>query len=36
MSDFLNNDRLLAVLIGGVLLIIAGLICALLVKEEKS
>jgi maltose/moltooligosaccharide transporter len=36
MNDFLNNDRLLAVLIGGVLLIIAGLICAVLVKEEKS
>lgn len=36
MSDFLKNDRLLAVLIGGVLLIVAGLICALLVKEEKS
>lgn len=36
MNDFLNNDRLLAVLIGGVLLIVAGLICALLVKEEKS
>lgn len=36
MNDFLNNDRLMAVLIGGVLLIIAGLICALLVKEENS
>ena len=36
MNDFLNSDRLLAVLIGGVLLIIAGLICALLVKEENA
>jgi len=35
MNNLLHNDRLLAVLIGGVLLIIAGLLCALLVKEEN-
>ena len=36
MNNLLNNDRLLAVLIGGVLLIIAGLLCAVLVKEENT
>jgi maltose/moltooligosaccharide transporter len=36
MNNFLNNDRLLAVLIGGILLIIAALLCVILVKEENS
>ena len=35
MSNYLNNDRLVAVMIGGFLLISAGIICALIVKEEK-
>lgn len=35
MENFLNNDRLMAVTIGGILLISAGIICALIVKEEK-
>jgi maltose/moltooligosaccharide transporter len=36
MENFLNNDRLMAVTIGGILLISAGIICALIVKEEKN
>lgn len=36
MDSFLNNDRLAAVLIGGVLLCTAGIICALIVKEKKT
>jgi maltose/moltooligosaccharide transporter len=36
MQNYLNNDRLLAVLIGGVLLITAGLICLVIVKEEEN
>lgn len=36
MENFLNNDRLMAVTIGGILLITAGIICALIVKEEKN
>ena len=35
MSNYLNNDRLVAVMIGGFLLITAGIICALIIKEEK-
>lgn len=35
MSNYLNNDRLVAVMIGGFLLISAGIICALIVNEEK-
>jgi maltose/moltooligosaccharide transporter len=35
MSTYLNNDRLMAVLIGGCLLITAGLVCAFIIKEEK-
>jgi maltose/moltooligosaccharide transporter len=35
MSNYLNNERLVAVMIGGLLLITAGIICALIVKEEK-
>ncbi len=36
MKNFLNNERLLAVLIGGVLLISAAVICFLIVKENKE
>lgn len=36
MSNYLHNDRLLAVLIGGVLLCTAGIICALIVKESST
>lgn len=36
MENFLNNDRLMAVTIGGILLITAGIICAVIVKEEKN
>ena len=36
MENLLNNDRLVAVTIGGILLIAAGIICALIVKEEKN
>lgn len=35
MSAYLNNDRLVAVFIGGVLLVLAGLVCALIIKEEN-
>jgi len=35
MSDFLHNDRLLAVMIGGCLLVMAAIVCTLIVKEEK-
>jgi len=35
MSNYLNNDRLVAVMIGGLLLITAGIICATIVKGEK-
>jgi len=34
MENFLHNDRLLAVQIGGILLILAGFICAVIVKEQ--
>ncbi|MBL0146682.1 MAG: MFS transporter [Chitinophagaceae bacterium] len=36
MSHWLGNERLLAVLIGGVLLCTASLVCYLIVKEERS
>jgi maltose/moltooligosaccharide transporter len=35
MEDFLHNDRLTAVLIGGILLCAAGIVCSLIVKETK-
>ena len=35
MSGVLHNDRLLAVMIGGCLLILAGIICALIIKEKE-
>ncbi|HTL10543.1 MAG TPA: MFS transporter, partial [Chitinophagaceae bacterium] len=36
MDNFLNNDRLLAVRVGGVLLCLAAIICALIIKETKD
>ena len=36
MQNYLDNDRLLAVLIGGFLLIAAALLCLFIVKEEKN
>jgi maltose/moltooligosaccharide transporter len=36
MQHLLNNNRMLAVQIGGVLMILAGLICYLLVNEKKG
>lgn len=35
MNNMLNNDRLLAVQVGGFLMIIAALICFLFIKEKK-
>jgi maltose/moltooligosaccharide transporter len=35
MENVLHNDRLMAVQIGGCLLILAGAVCAFIVKEEK-
>lgn len=36
MSHLLNNDRMLAVQIGGVLMILAGVLCYFIVKENKN
>jgi maltose/moltooligosaccharide transporter len=36
MEHYLGNDRLLAVMIGGILLCTAGIVCALIVKENAS
>ncbi len=36
MSNFLHNDRLMAVQIGGFLLLTASMICAIIIKEEKN
>jgi maltose/moltooligosaccharide transporter len=36
MSDYLHNDRLMAVLIGGFLLIAAGVVCFFIIKENKN
>jgi maltose/moltooligosaccharide transporter len=36
MENFLHNDRLLAVLIGGLLLCTAAVVCAMIVKEKSS
>ncbi len=36
MSQFLHNDRLMAVQIGGFLLLLASVICVIIIKEEKS
>jgi maltose/moltooligosaccharide transporter len=35
MNNLLNNDRLLAVQVGGYLMVIAALICILFIKEKK-
>lgn len=35
MENYLNNDRLLAVQIGGILLIIAAAVCAFVVRDKK-
>jgi maltose/moltooligosaccharide transporter len=35
MSTYLHNDRLMAVQIGGFLLVLAGIVCAIIIKEEK-
>jgi maltose/moltooligosaccharide transporter len=36
MKNLLNNDRLLAVQIGGVLMIIAAVLCYILVNEKDE
>ncbi len=36
MTLFLHNDRLMAVRIGGILLCIAAVVCALIIKEDKN
>lgn len=36
MRNFLHNDRLLAVQIGGYLLIVAAIVCLLIVKEKEE
>jgi maltose/moltooligosaccharide transporter len=36
MEHVLHNDRLMAVRIGGALLCIAAVICALIIKENKN
>ena len=35
MNNLLNNDRLLAVQVGGFLMILAAIICFLFIKEKK-
>jgi maltose/moltooligosaccharide transporter len=36
MNTLLNNDRMLAVQVGGYLMIIAALICFFFIKEKKN
>ncbi len=36
MQHLLNNDRILAVQLGGVLMVVAGIICYFVVKETKN
>ena len=36
MEHWLNNDRLMAVRIGGCLLCLAAIVCALIIKENKN
>jgi maltose/moltooligosaccharide transporter len=36
MSAYLHNDRLMAVQIGGFLLILASIICVVIIKEENN
>ena len=36
MNNLLNNDRLLAVQVGGYLMILAALICFIFIKEKPN
>jgi maltose/moltooligosaccharide transporter len=36
MENYLQNDRLMAVQIGGFLLLLAAIVCALIIKEKKA
>ena len=36
MSHYLHNDRLMAVQIGGFLLLLAAIVCAIIIKEEEK
>lgn len=36
MANYLHNDRLMAVQIGGVLLLTAAIVCVIIIKEEKK
>jgi maltose/moltooligosaccharide transporter len=36
MEHFLNNDRLVAVQIGGILLALAAIVCAIIITEKKE
>ena len=36
MSNFLHNDKLMAVQIGGFLLLLAGIVCAIIIQEDKK
>lgn len=36
MEHWLNNDRMLAVQIGGVMMVLAGIICYVTIKEKKN
>jgi maltose/moltooligosaccharide transporter len=36
MENYLGNDRLLAVQIGGILLVLASVVCLIFVRERKS
>ena len=36
MKNILNNDRLVAVELGGVMMIIAALICLLFIREKSN
>jgi maltose/moltooligosaccharide transporter len=36
MENYLHNDRLMAVQIGGFLLLLAAIVCALIIKEKKA
>ena len=35
MKNVLNNDRVLAVQVGGILMVIAALICLVFIREKK-
>jgi maltose/moltooligosaccharide transporter len=36
MSHYLHNDLLMAVQIGGVLLLLAAIVCSIIIKEEEK